>query len=149
MHTELHFLLVVVVTIVLGVTFSLRGKTIPSDGSGRVLITNINPNGDNNETALICRSDIPTNEGGNWYLHPTEQSTDDGDRIVSSYGASDRGWHRNRGIDSEGHRIVRLWRGSSTAREGVFTCHFAANDSENAGNDSESVGIYYSSESNI
>ena len=140
MHRELHFLLVVIVTIVLGVTFSLRGKTIPSDGSGHVLITDINPNGDSNEDALICHSDTPTNEWGNWYLHPTEQSTDEDDRIVSDIVVHDRGWHRNRARDSKNHPIIRLWRNSSKAREGVFTCHFADN---NLG----SVGIYYSSES--
>ena len=67
-------------------TFSLRGDSIPNDGSGRVLITDINPNVDgSNEDALICRSEIPTvtqGDGvGDWYLHPTEMSTDDGDRI--------------------------------------------------------------------
>ena len=34
-----------------GVTFSLKGDSIPTDGSGRVRITDI---GYNDETALIC-----------------------------------------------------------------------------------------------
>ena len=79
-------------------TFSLRGdNSIPTDGSGRVLITDINPDGDNNEDALICRSEIDTftSYGGlttNWFLHPTEMSIDIGDRIVSP---DPRGWGRN------------------------------------------------------
>ena len=77
-------------TIIIGVTFSLTGNdSIPTDGSGRVLITDIGPNVDdyeNNEDALICRSEIPIgipDDGvGDWYLHPTEMSTDhDTDRI--------------------------------------------------------------------
>ena len=70
-----------------GVTFSLTGyDSIPTNGSGRVLITNINPNGDNNEDALICLSEIPIFENttvGDWYLHPTEMSTDENDRIYT------------------------------------------------------------------
>ena len=98
-------------------SFSLRGASIPNNGSGHVLITDINPNGDNNEDALICRSEIPSSDLGNWYLHPTEMSINDVDRIVY-----DQGWARNRGTDS-GHRLVRLRRISDTAEEGVFTCH--------------------------
>ena len=61
---------------------------------------------------------------------------------MTSPGVGDRGWHRNRARDSEGHRLIRLRRDSSTALEGVFTCHIA-------GNDLGSVEIYYSSESII
>ena len=66
-----------------GVTFSLRGDSIPTNGSGHVLITDINPSGYNNEDALICRSEIPISGHmqSDWYLHPTEMSLDDGDRI--------------------------------------------------------------------
>ena len=117
-------------------TFSLRGDSIPTDGSGRVLITTI---GDNDETALVCRSGKATSSGGNWYLHPTEMSTDDGDRITS---VADRGWSRNRGIDSEGHRLVRLRRVSTTAEEGVFTCHILGDFGSPV-----SVGVYYPSKS--
>ena len=118
--------------------FSLNSNAIPTDGSGRVLITDI---GDNDETALICRSetDTFTSSGGDWYLHPTEMSTDDGDRIGSgdNGGPDPRGWHRNKDIDS-GHRLVRLRRGSTTAEEGVFTCHIPGEF-----NSPVSVGIYY------
>ena len=64
-----------------GVTFSLRNDFIPNDNRGRVLITDINPNGDNDEDALICRSEILITEHGNWFLHPTQISTDESDRI--------------------------------------------------------------------
>ena len=131
-----------IATLYIGVTFSLRGDdSIPTDGSGRVLITDINPNGDNDEDALICRSEIDT-AFGNWYLHPTEMSTDEGDRInIRRGGEPDRGWLRNRGLDS-GHRLVRLRRVSDTAVEGVFTCDIPGDDNTPRG-----LGIYYPSES--
>ena len=127
-----------------GVTFSLTGyDSIPTDGSGHVLITDINPTGDNNEDALICRSEIDTftTNGGNWFLDPTEINTDDGDRINPVNGNTDRGWLRNRGLDS-GYRLMRLRRGSATAEEGLFTCHIPDDD-----NTPRSVGVYYPSES--
>ena len=122
-------------------TFSLRDDSIPTDGSGRVLITDINPTVDNNEDALTCRSEMVTTNVGNWFLHPTESSTDSGDRIE---GANDRGWSRNRDLDSEGHRLVRLRRVSATAEEGVFTCDIAGDN-----NTPRALGIYYPSESVI
>ena len=126
-------------------TFSLRGDSIPNNGSGRVLITDINPNGDSDEDALICQSEISfpgNNPFGDWYLHSTELSTDDHDRIVSNHGIPDRGWLRNRAIDSQGHYLVRLRRASDTADEGVFTCHIPGDS-----NTPVSLDIYYSSES--
>ena len=117
-------------------TFSLRGNSIPTNGSGRVLITAI---GDTNGNALICRSEIPT-AGGEWYLHPTEISTDNDDRIASP--PPDRGWSRNRATDSEGHRLVRLRRATDTAEEGVFTCHIPGDH-----NSTRYLGVYYPSES--
>ena len=133
-----------------GVTFSLTGNDpIPTDGSGRVRIFDI---GYNDEDALICRSErnIFTSTVGNWFLHPTETSTDNGDpdddsdygdRIVNDYNRPDQGWRRNRGLDS-GHRLVRLRRVTDTAEEGVFTCDIREED-----NTPRSVGIYYPSES--
>ena len=122
-------------------TFSLRGDSITTDGSGRVLITDINPNDDSDEDALICRSerDTYTSTAGNWYLHPTESSTDEGDRLVGIF--DPRGWTRNRDIDS-GHRLVRLRRDSATALEGVFNCAILDDN-----NTPRSLGIYYPSES--
>ena len=121
-------------------TFSLRGDSIPTDGSGRVLITHINPNGDNDEDALICRSEISTftSNSGNWFLNPTESSTDDGDRIMTP---DPRGWARNRD-EVSGHRLVRLRRSSPTAEEGVFTCDITGDN-----NTPRALGIYYPSES--
>ena len=115
-------------------TFSLNGNSIPTDGSGRVRITDI---GDTNGNALICRSGKAISSGGDWYLHPTEMSTDDDDRIGSG-GVPDRGWRRNRATGSEGHRLVRLKRDSTTAEEGVFTCHIPGDFGTPV-----SVGIYY------
>ena len=125
-------------------TFSLRGNSIPTDGSGRVLITDINPNGDNIEDALICRSERNnfTSTASNWYLHPTEMSTDESDRILTDNGVPDpRGWTRSRGLDS-GHQLVRLRRSSPTAEEGVFTCDILGDI-----NIPRALGIYYPSES--
>ena len=121
-------------------TFSLNGNSIPNDGSGRVRVTDI---GDNDEDALICRSGKAVSDGGQWYLHPTEMSTDDdGDRIGSG-GVPDRGWHRNRATDSEGHRLVRLKRATDTAEEGVFTCDIPGEFGTPV-----TVGIYYPCEHN-
>ena len=126
------------------VTFSLRGDSIPTNGS-RVLITDINPDGGNNEQALICRSE-KTVSGisgvGDWYLHPTRLSIDPGDRIVSP--PPDRGWSRNRALDPDSHRLVRLRRSSDTAEEGVLTCNIPGDNNTPA-----SVVIYYPSESQL
>ena len=118
-------------------TFSLNGNSIPTDGSRHVCVTTI---GDNNEDVLICHSGKAISSGGNWYLHPTEMSTDDGDRIASP--PPDRGWSRNRATDSEGHQLVRLSRATATAEEGVFTCHIPGDFGTPV-----SVGVYYPSES--
>ena len=58
--------------------------SIPTDGSGRVLITDINPNGINDEDALICHSEGSISTVGEWYLHPTEMSTNASDKIDPS-----------------------------------------------------------------
>ena len=118
-------------------TFLLRGNPISNDGSGYVNITDI---GDTNGNALICRSGKAISSSGNWYLHPTAMSTDDGDRIGSP--PPDRGWRRNRAANSEGHRLVRLRRATDTAEEGVFTCHIPGDFGTPV-----SVGVYYPSES--
>ena len=144
MYTLLLFILI-------GVTLSLRGNnSIPTDGSGRIVITDINPDGDNDVDALICRSQLHIINGGEWFLHPTQQTTDDSDKVQSTY---PRGWHRNRAIitilSSVAHRLVRLRRADSVASggralEGVFTCHIPGDT-----NTPVSVGIYYPSESHV
>ena len=119
-------------------TFSLNGNSIPTDGSGHVRVTTI---GDTNGNALICRSGKAIPGGGNWYLHPTQMSTDDGDRIGSD-GVPDRGWRGYLSSDSHGHRLVRLRRANATAEEGVFTCHIPGDFGTPV-----SVSVYYPSES--
>ena len=124
-----------------GLTLHLTGyDSIPTDGSGRILITDI---GLVDAGALLCQSDVETAPGNaNWYLHPTQLSTAEGDGIQSF---DPRGWSRNRGIRSviNRHRLVRLKRHSTiTAEEGVFTCNVVGDS-----NTPISVGIYYPSES--
>ena len=63
-------------------TFSLTGHDpIPNDGSGRVLITDIRLSTDDND-ALLCRSERDNIGIPDWYLDPTEMSTNDDDRIA-------------------------------------------------------------------
>ena len=135
--------------IFVGVTLNLRGDPIPTDGSGRIVITDINPDGnpDNLEDALICQSELSLNSGGNWFLHPTQQTTDASFRIEST---DPRGWRRTRAANtisgSETRRLVRLMRDDSIASggralEGVFTCDIPGDV-----NTPVSVGIYYPSE---
>ena len=121
----------------LGLNLRLDQRDIPVDGSGRILITDI---GYTVNSALLCQSSLVHSDvGKNWYLHPTNKSTANSDRIISA-GQSDRGWHRNRGP-----RVVRLWRNlTTTAKEGVFTCNIDGDS-----NTPVSVGIYYHSESMI
>ena len=123
-----------------GVYFSLRGVNISNTGDECVLITDIE------EEALICHSEIPLShtrsKRGDWYLHPTQMSTDEADRINNHKDIDpDRGWLRNRAYDSEGHRVLRLKRASDTAEEGVFTCNITGDI-----NNPRYLGIYYPSE---
>ena len=116
--------------------------SIPTDGSGRILITDINPNGINDKEDLICQSELPANETGlgSWYFHPYWPSTLWHDHINNNY-YYNRGWIENVYIDSEGHRVARLKRASDTAKEGVFTCHIPGDM-----NSPISVEIHYPSE---
>ena len=100
----------------------------------------VTQNAADDENALVCVSDVETApRDANWYLHPTQLSTEEGDRIQSY---DHQGWARNRGINSAGHRLVRLKRHYTiTAEEGVFTCHVVGDS-----NTPISVGIYYPSE---
>ena len=136
--------------ILIGVTLSLRGGPIPTDGSGRIVITDINPDRDNDEDALLCHSEmLGLSDAGNWFLHPTQQTTqhtDDGSVRIESN--DPRGWRRNRnyitaGTSADHRRLVRLRR-NDRALEGVFTC-----DIEGDTNTPVSVGIYYPSESHV
>lgn len=122
-------------------SLSLKGISLPTDGTGRVRITDINPNGDNNEDALICQGpNIDTN--GDFFLHPSQLSTDCTDRIQST---DPRGWLRNRAIiNNNQQRLLRLRRDSNRAVEGVVTCEFVYNATVQEG--PVSIGVYYPSE---
>ena len=132
-----------------GLTLTLRTyDSIPTDGSGRILITDIVVDNvgttDEDADALICQSDVASVDippiYANWYLNSTQLSTEEDGRIQSS---DLRGWVRNRGEDASGNEIVRLKRHSTlTAEEGVFTCHVIGDS-----NTPVSVGIFYPSES--
>ena len=119
--------------------FSLVGYTnIPTDGSGRILITDIGFNNQPVDQALICQTDTPNTIASNYYLHPSMQITSGSDVIQST---DPRGWRRNR---DPLNGIVRVMRDSTTTSwtEGVFTCVFdGINESP------ISVRVYYSSES--
>ena len=137
--------------ILIGMILSLSSNSIPTDGSGRIVITDINPDGnpDNLEDALICQSELALSDGGDWFLHPTQQTTQQ--TIDERIEATDpRGWRRNRATlitiitigNSEPRRLVRLRRADSItsegrALEGVFTCHIPGDT-----NTPVSVGIY-------
>ena len=143
------------VNVVSGVEFYLRNASIPTDGSGRLLITDIRlRNGQSNtsdEDALICRSSGNVAEVrsrhrfNDWYLDPELVVTNT--TLVSGRKISeidDRGWTRNRGsVNLSGiyHRVVRLKRVSETTLEGKFTCHI-----ENDRNNNKSLLILYPSE---
>ena len=143
------------VNVVSGVEFYLRNVSIPTDGSGRLLITDIRlRNGQSNtsdEGALICRSseDIGTlrtfHSAGDWYLDPevgeTIKTLNSGRRIS---GSGDQGWTRNRDRENSSgryHLVLRLKRVSETAVEGKFTCHIP-----NDRNNNKSLLILYPSE---
>ena len=120
-----------------------RGYSIPTNGSGRLLITDISltygQTQTSNDSALFCHAtrDVKTVREldiGDWYLQPDfETTTAMGERI---YGDNDRGWMRERGNvflnkSSPLYRQVRLKRVSETAEEGKFTCHIPEDSNNN------------------
>ena len=136
--------------VVSGVEFYLRNVSIPTDGSGRLLITDIRlRNGQrstSDEDALICRSSRNVVElrsrYGDWYIDPElVGTTKTGIRIN---GDSALGWTRNRDRENSSgsyHLVLRLKRVSETAVEGKFTCHIP-----NDRNNNKSLLILYPSE---
>ena len=102
---------------------------IPTDGSGRILITDILFDSAN---ALICRTNTPNPTGSDYYLHSSMQTTNISDRIQST---DIRGWSRNRDTPNG---IIRLRRDGTNWTEGVFTCEFRGNDESPI-----SVRVYY------
>ena len=155
LHTR-SCIIILLLFILIGVTLSLRGNSIPTDGSGRIVITDINPDGVNEEDALLCLSELAINDVGNWFLHPTQQTTQHTeDGSVRIEGSDSRGWRRNRDTFAIGNsgfgQLVRLRRDDSIAiggraLEGVFTCHIPG---DTPGNTPVHVGIYYPSESHV
>ena len=105
--------------------------TIPTDGSGRILITNI---GFGNDDALMCMTNTPIPGNGEYYLHPSMVTISDSDRIQTT---DTRGWSRSRALG-----LARLRRYSTSWTEGVFTCQFSG-----ISDPPISVGVYYPSES--
>ena len=142
-HTELKFPLIKSYLFSGVLTLSLRGASLPTDGSGRILITDINPSGINNDDALTCHIGIGEVGTGNFFLHPTSQSTIEADMIKGII-SDGRGWNRRRDRDSNGNRLVFLRRVSDTALEGVVTCRAEGDDEATI-----SIGVYYPSESII
>ena len=133
--------------------FYLRGNSIPTDGSGRLLITDIGLHNEqqsstSDEDALICRSskDVAklhtSKNASDWYLDELVNTTTNLVTGVRIAGDNDRGWTRNRDRVEVTHRVVRLKRVSETPSEGKFTCHFK-NDEHN----NRSLLILYPSKS--
>ena len=114
-------------------TLSLLGyDSIPTDGSGRILISDINGiRGD----ALICRSDESVGRS-RWYYNAVEQSTAETD--ILEINDRDLGWSVTRDF---GIIRLRIFTNTPNRVEGVFTCEIEG-DSESP----ISVGIYYASE---
>ena len=112
-------------------TLILKGESIPTDGSGRILITDINTNGTSNHEALTCQSEPNEAIGhGNWSL--------DNVKIGSTSGV--QGWETKENTH-HGIMLVRLVRISYAAEEGVFACHL-----DESREPAAFVGIYYPSE---
>lgn len=120
---------------------SLEGyDSIPTDGSGRILYSDIGPFDTN---SLICRTDVKHTSDSNWYYNAESLSTAEEDRI--DFLDRERGWSNTFGLEN-GFRLQRLL--STIFRnldgnpvEGVFTCEIVG-DSDSP----ISVGIYYPSE---
>ena len=130
--------------------FLLRGDSIPTDGSGHLLITDISlQNSTSDEDPLFCHSTKDVSilrefDIGDWYLEPDfETTTDYGKRIDRN---NDRGWERDGAyydvnVNNIHYRLVKLKRVSETAMEGKFTCHFPGDSNNN-----KSLLILYPSE---
>ena len=120
-------------------TTILSGDYIPTNGSGRLLITDISLTSGqtqtSNDSALFCHATKDLTKVrdvniGDWYLEP-EITTVIGERID---GGNDQGWTRDRGTLSVSwihYRKVRLKRVSETAVEGKFTCHIPGDSNNN------------------
>ena len=136
-----------------------RGDSIPTDGSGHLLITDISLHNEqtntSDEDALFCVSSggvaeirpLPTE--GDWYLDPEVGTTTNGPsgvRISTRESHNEnfaplnwsrksvQGWTWGRNttyVNGYQHRLVGLKRASETAVEGKFTCHIPNDDNNN------------------
>ena len=137
-----------------------RGDSIPTDGSGHLLITDISLRNEqtstSDEDAIFCVSSgnlaeiRPLPAEGDWYLDPevdTTTKSPSGVRISmrednnnfapltwSRKSVQGWTWERNNTrpkINDDYHRLVGLKRASETAVEGKFTCHVPNDDNNN------------------
>ena len=120
-------------------TTILSGDYIPTNGSGRLLITDISLTHGQTQTsddsALFCHATkdltiVRDVHIGDWYLEP-ETTTVIGERID---GSNDRGWTRDRctvNVSGIQYRQVRLKRVAETAVEGKFSCHISGDSNNN------------------
>ena len=131
-----------------------RGDSIPTDGSGRLLITDISLHNEqtstSDEDALLCVSSgniaeiRPYAYDGDWYLDPTTANRSSGMKISMRGGdtmkpltwRSNRvkGWawgRNNTKVNGYYHCLVGLKRASETAVEGKFTCHIRMDNNNN------------------
>ena len=75
----------------------LNYENIPTDGSGRILISDI---GEGNTDSLICHTDDPgTVESSEWYYNSTSPTTDPAVKVDAD---NNRHWQINRGTTEEG-----------------------------------------------
>ena len=124
-------------------TTILSGDSIPTDGSGRLLITDISLTNrqtqTSNDSALFCHAtkDVTMVRDidilGDWYLQfDFDTTTAIGGRID---GDNDLGWTtRDRGtghVSRSLYQQVRLKRVSETAVKGKFTCHIPGDSNNN------------------
>ena len=119
-------------------TLTQDGTSIPTDGSGRFLITDLNivtTNGANESNAVLCSLPGSSSRNSDWYVHPDSRTTNDGFRVEDIRMSDNDGWGRNRGDG-----VVRLWRNEDNALEGVFTCRFP-----DANPNTVHLGMYYRS----
>ena len=113
-------------------SLSLQGySNIPTDGSGRILITDIRE--DVAEQTLACNSDVASGSS-NWYYHPSSMTTASSARILTD--DIPRGYVIRRDPSFPQRIYLRRNLDVSASLEGLFTCEIL--------NDSPiSIRIYY------
>ena len=122
-------------------TTILSGESIPIDGSGRLLITDISltygQTQTSNDSALFCHATkdvemVRELDIGDWYLQPDFETTSGMGQKIE--GGNYKGWTKERktvNVSWIYYRQVRLKRVSETAMEGKFTCHISGDSNNN------------------